>query len=71
MNIYTAKFYKINFTFSESKLKKQSCLCGTAPKKMFTWRKIIPAKWHLNGVEVRSHLGRMNPVSYKRFGFTK
>ena len=51
-NIHTAKFFKMNCTFScnnykkhtESKLNEQSCLAGTARQKLFTWRKIIPLK---------------------------
>ena len=38
---------------------------------MFTWRKIIPPKRNLTCGEVRSHLGRKNPFSYKQFVFTK
>ena len=41
------------------------------PGKTITWRKIISRKWDLSCVEVRSHLGEINPYSYKQFGFTK
>ena len=50
---------------------KQSCLGETACQKLFTWRKIIPPKWDLTCVGVRSQVGGMNPFSYKRFAFRK
>ena len=79
ISIHTAKFYKMNCTFShnnykkhtEPKLNEQSCLRGTARQKLFTWRKIILPKWDLTCVDVRSQLGGMNPFSYKRFAFTR
>ena len=69
---HIAKLYKMNCTFSRNNYKNtKSKLNVTAPQKLFTWRKIIPRKWDLTCVEVRSHLGGMNPFSYKRFVLTK
>ena len=67
----------MNCTFSRNsyknmlKLNEQSCLGRTAWKKLFIWRIIIPPKWDLTCVDVRSQLGEMNPFSYKRFALAK
>ena len=66
----------MNCTFSRNNYKNtrvwlnEQCLDGTAWKKLFKW-KIIPPKWGLTSVDVRSQLGGMNPFSYKRFTFAK
>ena len=68
---WIALFYLIIIKINWVKLNALSCLGGTARQKLLTWRKIIPPKWDLIYVEVRSHLGRMNQFSYKRFVFTR
>ena len=62
-------FKKWLWKHTESQLNEQSCLGGTAQQKLIIWRKIIPTKWDLTCVGTRSHVGGMNPFSYKRFVF--
>ena len=59
------------YLFIESKLNEQSCLGGTVQQKLFTLRIIIPPKWDLKCVKVRSHLSGMNPFSYWQIVFLK
>ena len=44
---------------------------GQSGKNCLHGGKIIPPKWDLLCVQVISHLGGVNPFSYKRFIFTK
>ena len=72
-NIHTAKFLKMNCTFSRNYCKNTPSLYWMnnpaevgQHEKLFTWRKNILPKWDLIFVEVRSHLDGMNQFSYKK-----